>query len=311
MRGPARRMLAAAAVTAVLATAGCTSAQPTAAPGASTAVPGTTAPVGPTTTPVPPPPQLAALERRHHARLGVYAYDTGSGRTLAYRADERFAYASTFKALAAGALLAATSDAELDRVVRYGREDLVPHSPVTGRHVTDGMTLREVADAAVRHSDNTAANLMLAELGGPAGFARALRGIGDTITDPARTEPALNQAAPGDVRDTSTPRALAGSLQAYAIGDALSVADQAVLLDWLKRTTTGATLIRAGVPAGWQVGDKSGAGGYGTRNAIAVVWPPDGAPIVLAVLSRRDTRDAPYDDALVAQATRVALDALR
>ncbi|MEV4492861.1 class A beta-lactamase [Micromonospora coxensis] len=311
MSGPVRRMLAAAAVTAVLATAGCTSAQPTAVPGASTAVPGTTAPVGPTATPVPPPPQLAALERRHDARLGVYAYDTGSGRTLAYRADERFAYASTFKALAAGALLAATSDAELDRVVRYGREDLVAHSPVTGRHVTDGMTLREVADAAVRHSDNTAANLMLAELGGPAGFARALRGIGDTVTDPARTEPALNQAAPGDVRDTSTPRALAGSLQAYAIGDALSVTDQAVLLDWLKRTTTGATLIRAGVPAGWQVGDKSGAGGYGTRNAIAVVWPPDGAPIVLAVLSRRDTRDARYDDALVAQATRVALDALR
>ncbi|MGB2572495.1 class A beta-lactamase [Micromonospora citrea] len=304
MIGLARRVLAATAVTVVLTTAGCTSDRPT-------AVPGTTAPVGPTVTPVPPPPHFAALERRYDARLGVYAYDTGSGRTLAYRADERFAYASTFKALAAGALLAATSDAQLDRVVRYGREDLVTHSPVTERHVADGMTLRAVADAAVRHSDNTAANLMLAELGGPAGFERALRGIGDTVTDPARTEPALNQAAPGDVRDTSTPRAMADSLQAYAIGGALSVEDQRVLLDWLKRNTTGANLIRAGVPAGWQVADKTGAGGYGTRNDIAVVWPPDSAPIVLAVMSRRDTRDARYDDALIAQATRVALDALR
>ncbi|SCG74971.1 class A beta-lactamase [Micromonospora coxensis] len=311
MTGHTRRALAVAAVTVALATAGCAGGEPTAVPGTSPAVPGTTAPVGPTVTPVPPPPQLAALERRHDARLGVYALDTGSGRMLAYRADERFAYASTFKALAAGALLAATSDADLDRVVRYGRKDLVPHSPVTEQHVAGGMTLREIADAALRHSDNTAANLILAELGGPDGFERALRGIGDTVTDPARTEPDLNQAAPGDVRDTSTPRALADSLQAYAIGDALSVTDQAVLLDWLKRNTTGATLIRAAVPAGWQVADKTGAGGYGTRNDIAVVWPPDSAPIVLAVLSRRDSRDATHDDAVIAQATRVTLDALR
>ncbi|SCG50194.1 beta-lactamase class A [Micromonospora halophytica] len=304
MTWPVRRVLAAVVAVGLAAATGCTSARPT-------AVPGTTAPVGPTVTPVPPPAEFAALEQRYDARLGVYALDTGSGRTLAYRADERFAYASTFKALAAGALLAATSDAELDRVVRYGREDLVMHSPVTEKHVADGMTLREAADAAVRYSDNTAANLVLAELGGPAGFERALRGIGDTVTDPARTEPALNEAAPGDVRDTSTPRAMADSLQAYAIGGALSVEDQRVLLDWLKRNTTGANLIRAGVPAGWQVGDKTGAGGYGTRNDIAVLWPPDAAPIVLAVMSRRDTKDARHDDALIAEATRVTLKALR
>ncbi|WP_374199731.1 class A beta-lactamase [Micromonospora sp. NBRC 110038] len=294
--------------------AGCTSAPDTATPGAATSgatsAPGGAA-SGATASPVPPPAELTALERRFDARLGVYAVDTGTGRTLAHRADERFAYASTIKALAAGALLAATSEAELDRVVRYDRADLVSHSPVTQRHVADGMTLRAVADAAVRHSDNTAANLMFTELGGPAGLGRALRGIGDTVTNPARTETSLNEAAPGDLRDTSTPRAMAGSLRAYALGDALSAADRGVLVDWLRRNTTGATLIRAGVPAGWQVGDKTGAGGYGTRNDIAVLWPPEGAPIVLAVLSRRDAKDAQPDDALIAEAARVTIDALR
>ncbi|MFI2667048.1 class A beta-lactamase [Micromonospora carbonacea] len=303
------------------ATSDATAAPDTAAPGATaasdataapdTAAAGGTAVPGSRGFPVPPPGELVALERRFDARLGVYAVDTGTGRTLAYRADERFAYASTIKALAAGALLARTSEAELDRVVRYDRADLVPHSPVTQRHVSDGMTLRAVADAAVRHSDNTAANLMFTELGGPAGLGRALRGIGDTVTNPTRTETSLNEAAPGDVRDTSTPRALAGSLRAYALGDVLSPADRGVLVDWLRRNTTGATLIRAGVPAGWQVGDKTGAGGYGTRNDIAVLWPPDGAPVVLAVLSRRDAKDAQPDDALIAEAARVALDALR
>ncbi|TDC28706.1 class A beta-lactamase, partial [Micromonospora sp. KC213] len=252
-----------------------------------------------------------ALEQRFDATLGVYAIDTGTGRTLAHRPDERFAYASTVKALAAGALLDVTSDAELDRVVRYRRADLVTYSPITEQHVDSGMTLRAVADAAVRYSDNTAANLIFAELGGPDGFERRLREIGDTVTEPARIETALNEAAPGDVRDTSTPRAMATSLRAYALGDALSDADRAVLVDWLRRNTTGAKLIRAGVPADWQVGDKTGSGGYGTRNDIAVLWPPQGAPIVLAVLSRRDTKDAGYDDALIAEAARLVVGALR
>ncbi|WP_405093980.1 class A beta-lactamase [Micromonospora sp. NBC_01392] len=214
-------------------------------------------------------------------------------------------------ALAAGALLAATSDADLDRVVRYRRADLVSYSPVTERHVGSGMTLRAVAEAAVRQSDNTAGNLMFAELGGPAGFERALRGVGDRVTDPARTEPDLNETAPGDVRDTSTPRAWAGSLRAYALGDVLPPPDRAVLLDWMGSSTTGAGLVRAGAPAGWRVAVKSGTGGYGTRNDIAVVWSPDAAPIVLAVLTTRADRNASPDDALVAGAAAAALAAIR
>ncbi|MGC4896800.1 class A beta-lactamase [Micromonospora sp. DT31] len=312
--------VAAALVTAL--PAGCAADRPEAAPH-STGLAAPTVPTTPTTpatpanpatpasSPVPPPVELAALERRFDARLGVYALDTGTGRTLAHRADERFAYASTCKALAAGAMLATTSDADRDRVVRYRRTDLLAHSPVAEQHLGTGMTVRAAAEAAVRHSDNTAGNLLFAALGGPAGFARELRDIGDRVTRPARTEPTLNAATPGDVRDTSTPRALADSLRAYTLGDALPPADRELLLGWMRASTTGAGLVRAGVPAGWQVADKSGTGGYGTRNDIAVVWPPGGAPIVLVVLSTRGARDAEPDDALVAHAARVTLAALR
>ena len=255
--------------------------------------------------------EFARLEAEFDARLGVYAVDTGTGRAVEHRADERFGYASTFKALAAAAVLDATSTAELDQVVRYTRADLVTHSPITERHVGQGMTLRELCDAAVRYSDNTAANLLLKRLGGPAGFERALRDLGDQVTDPERFETDLNEAAPGDRRDTSTPRALAADLRAYVLGDALSVEDRAVLTGWLRGNTTGDTLIRAGVPAGWQVGDKTGSGGYGTRNDIAVVWPPDGAPIVLAILTSRDRKGAEHDDRLIARAAKLTIEALR
>lgn len=251
--------------------------------------------------------EFQRLEQTFGARLGIYAVDTGTGRTVHRRPDERFAYASTWKALAAAEVLDGTTDTELDRVVRYSAQDLVAHSPVTGKHVAEGMSLRAVADAAVRYSDNTAGNLLLRHLGGPQGFEAKLRALGDTVTDPARYETALNEATPGDRRDTSTARALAGDLRAYTVGDALTPADRDVLRGWLRGNTTGAALIRAGVPTGWVVGDKTGTGGYGTRNDIAVLWPPDRAPIVLAVLSSRDTKDATPDDGLIAQATRVVV----
>ncbi|WP_422733124.1 class A beta-lactamase [Micromonospora sp. WMMD558] len=254
-----------------------------------------------------PDREFRRLEERVDARLGVYAIDTGTGRTVGYRADERFAYASTFKALAAAEVLDETTDAELDRVVRYSADDLVTYSPITERHVADGMTLRAIADAAVRYSDNTAGNLLLRRLGGPQKFEKELREVGDKVTDPARYETALNEARPGDRRDTSTARAMAQDLRAYAVGDALEPADRDILNGWLRGNTTGGELIRAGVPDGWVVGDKTGAGGYGTRNDIAVIWPPDRAPIVLAVLSSRDQKDAGYDNALIARAAEVVI----
>ena len=253
---------------------------------------------------------LAAIERSFHARLGVYALDTATGRTVAYRADERFAYASTYKALAAGILLKRDTDAQLDHVVSYRAADLVSYSPITSRHVGTGMTVRDLIAAALDYSDNTAANLLLDQLGGPAGLQAALRGIGDPTTNVDRTEPTLNEATPGDPRDTSTPRALGTDLRAFVLGDALPAARAGLFTDWLRANTTGGPYIRSGVPAGWKVGDKTGNGGYGTRNDIGIVWPPGGAPVVVAVLSDRGTAAASSDDALIADATRAALAAL-
>ncbi|MGK5741173.1 class A beta-lactamase [Micromonospora sp. URMC 103] len=303
------------AVTALTALAGLAACGPDDHPTAglpSTPVVSSTSARGATTSPTPAvAEEFRQLETAFGARLGVHAIDTGTGRTLGYRADERFAYASTFKALAAAALLDRTSAADLDRVVRYTRADLVAHSPVTERNVATGMPLRDVVDAAIRYSDNTAGNLILRRLGGPAGFEESLRRLGDTTTEADRYETALNEGRPGDRRDTTTPRAFANDLRAYAVGDALNGEDRDLLTAWLRRNTTGGGLVRAGTPEGWVVGDKTGSGGYGARNDIAVLWPPEGAPIVLAVMSRRDAADAPYDDALIARATRIVVAALR
>ncbi len=297
---PVRFARAATAALAVLALVGCSPAPRQAAGPA----PSSTT----TTSSVQRDSDFAALERQHAARLGVYALDTGTGRELAHRPDERFAFASTFKALATGAVLRSNSVAELAKVVHYGPADLVPNSPVTGPRTS--MTLRELADAAVRYSDNTAGNLLLRELGGPAGFTRAMRDLGDTTLRSDRFEVELNTAVPGDPRDTSTPRALATTLRTLALGDALPAGERAILVDLLRANTTGGKLIRAAAPTGWVVGDKTGSGGYGTRNDIAVLWPPNRPPIVLAVLSSHPTPDADPDDALVAAAAKIALDAL-
>ena len=259
----------------------------------------------------PVPADFAAIERKFGARLGVFVLDTGTGATIAHRADERFAYASTIKAPAAGLMLRTASDADLDQVVRYRPEDLLEYAPITKQHVGTGMPLRDLAAAAVQYSDNTAANLVVAHLGGPAAVQRALRELGDDTTHVDRTEPELNEAEPGDIRDTSTPRALGGDLRRFVLGDVLPPARREILTGWLRGNTTGAKLIRAGVPAGWVVGDKTGNGGYGPRNDIAIVWPPQGAPVVVAIMSDRGKPKASSDDALIAEATKAALAALR
>jgi beta-lactamase class A len=266
--------------------------------------------------PAPPPPappapepvrtdRLPELEQRFDARLGVYALDTGTGRELAYRADERFAMCSVFKALAAAAVLHRTPPEYLDRRVRYTEADLIDPSPIAVRHVAEGMTIRELCDAAVRYSDNAAGNLLLADVGGPAGITAFARSLGDDVTRLDRTEPELNTAVPGDERDTTTPRAIAGSFRTLVLGDHLDPADRTLFTEWLVGNTTGDERIRAGMPAGWRVGDKTGTGSYGTANDVAIVWPPGAAPVALAVLTSRATEDATRDNALLAQAAAV------
>ncbi|MFI6937668.1 class A beta-lactamase [Streptomyces sp. NPDC050418] len=249
---------------------------------------------------------LKELERKYGARLGVFAVSTGDGREVAFNADERFAYASTFKAFAAAAVLRKYSVSGMDKVVMYSRSDLIDYSPVTEKHVDTGMTLRDLCDAAVRYSDNTAANLLLDALGGPQGLAAALAEAGDVTTKVVRGEPELSRWVPGETRDTTTPRVWADDLRAFVLGDALGKNEREQLTQWLRTNTTGDELIRAGVPKGWTVGDKTGTTSYyGGRNDIAVVWPPDAAPIVMAIMSHRDTKDARHDNKLIAEAASV------
>ncbi|TCP21724.1 beta-lactamase class A [Scopulibacillus darangshiensis] len=255
---------------------------------------------------------FAKLEDKFDARLGIFALDTGTNQTVTYRSDERFAYASTLKALTVGALLQQKSLADLNQTITYTQDDLVNYNPITKKHVDTGMTLKELCDAALRYSDNTAENLILKQLGGPSSLKKSLRKIGDNVTNPENFEPKLNEVKPGETHDTSTPKALAESLKAFTIGDALPTKKRSLLVDWLKRSTTGDTLIRAGVPKGWEVGDKSGGSpSYGIRNDIAVIWPPKGDPIVLAILSNRDKKDKGYNDKLIAQATKEVINILK
>ncbi|RBP28092.1 MULTISPECIES: class A beta-lactamase BlaIII [Bacillus] len=254
---------------------------------------------------------FAKLEKEYDAKLGIYALDTGTNQTVAYHSDDRFAFASTSKSLAVGALLRKNSLEALDQRITYTHEDLSNYNPITEKHVDTGMTLKELADASVRYSDSTAHNLILKQLGGPSEFEKILREMGDTVTTSERFEPELNEVHPGETHDTSTPEAIAKTLQSFTLGTALPIEKRELLVDWMKRNTTGDKLIRAGVPKGWEVADKTGAGSYGTRNDIAIIWPPNKKPIILAILSNHDKEDAKYDDKLIADATKVVLNTLK
>ncbi len=246
--------------------------------------------------------QLLALERKFDARLGVYAVATGSGSAIAHRADERFAFCSTFKGLAAAAVLARNPLSHLDTVVDYTDADLMKSAVITSRHVGTGMTIRDLCDAAVRYSDGTAGNLLLRDLGGPAELTAYLRGLDDTVTRMDRIEPSITEATPGDPRDTTSPRAIGTDYRKIVLGDALPEERRAFLRDLLERNLTGAQRIRAGLPADWRVADKTGTGDYGTLNDIAIAWPPDTAPLVISIMSSKPTRDAEYNQALLAEA---------
>lgn len=230
---------------------------------------------------------VAGLEERFDSRIGLYARNVRTGETLAHRADDREAMCSTFKALAAASVLRRGRD--LDRVVRYTATDLVDYSPITGERRS--MTVGEFCDAAIRYSDNTAANLLLAQIGGPRGLTRDLRRLGDDVTRLDRWETDLNSAIPGDDRDTSTPRALATTYRHLTLGDGLGGSDRWALRGWLEANTTSVETFRSGLPEGWWCADKTGSGSYGVTNIAGLVTAPDGTQIAVAALTRRSTTD--------------------
>ncbi|WP_409997697.1 class A beta-lactamase [Bradyrhizobium sp. SZCCHNRI3043] len=227
---------------------------------------------------------IAGIEADSVGRLGVALLDTASGALSGHRLDERFPMCSTFKAVLAAAILTKVDAGaeQLARRIPIAQGDILSYAPVTKLHVgTSGLSIGELCEATVTLSDNTAANLLLASLGGPTGLTRAIRGFGDAITRLDRIEPELNESVPGDPRDTTTPAAMAQTLAKLTTGNALSTASRDVLNGWLIACKTGGAKLRAGLPGEWRIGDKTGAGERGSSNDVAVIWPTGRAPVIV------------------------------
>ncbi|OKP03285.1 class A beta-lactamase [Xenorhabdus eapokensis] len=250
--------------------------------------------------------QLSILEKNANGRLGVVLLDTTDHSIISYRENERFPLCSTSKLMTVSAMLkkSETNVHLLNQRVHYQQSELVEYSPMTEKHLKDGMTLGELSAATLQYSDNTAMNLLLNQLHGPNEVTRFARIIGDNSFRLDRYEPELNTAIPGDERDTSTPQAMAKSLYYLVLGDALATTQREQLVKWIKGNTTGGASIRAGVPKDWIVGDKTGRCDYGTTNDIAVIWPvPNRAPLVLVTyFTQPDSKATARPDVLAAAA---------
>jgi beta-lactamase class A len=230
--------------------------------------------------------QIRAIEARNGGRLGVLIVDTATRAAIENRPDERFPLTSTFKFLAAAAVLKLVDAGEqqLDRIIPYTEADVEPtYSPMTKNHVGVGMSIVDICAAAVVLSDNTAGNLLLRILGGPEGLTSFCRSLGDQVTRLDRTEPTLNTAIPGDERDTASPRAMVANMRRILLENTLSVASRQRLETWLVDDKVGGNRLRAGIPSTWRIGDKTGGGENGTANTIGILWPPGAAPILAAV----------------------------
>ncbi|MBN9554066.1 MAG: class A beta-lactamase [Alphaproteobacteria bacterium] len=239
---------------------------------------------------------LAAMEKRLGLRIGVAALDTGNGNSIFYRESERFLMCSTFKVMLVAAVLTRVDAGKerLERVIRYQKSDLLEYAPETSKNLARGMSVGALCAATVTLSDNTAANLLFADIGGPPGLTSFARDLGDSRTRFDRTEGALN--VPDGERDTTVPSAMLANLRDILLGDTLSSASRKQLTDWM----TGLSRLRAGLPAGWKAGDKTGSGAAGALNDIAILWPPAGrAPVlVCAYTDGNRAGDAPQDRAL-------------
>jgi beta-lactamase class A len=255
--------------------------------------------------------KFAELEATSDGRLGVSAINTANNARIQYRAEERFPLCSTSKVMVVAAILKQSEENEslLQKRITYRKKEVEKsgYTPITQQHLTNGMSVNELCQAAIEYSDNMAMNLLMKILGGP----RAVNAYAESINDHTfrldRWEPELN-TAPGDNRDTTTPNAMANSLKQLTLGDVLAPPQQEQLKTWLKNNTTGNARIRAGVPKGWIVGDKTGTGDYGTSNDIAIIWPPNCSPIILAIYFTQNKKEATLRENVIASTTHLVLD---
>jgi beta-lactamase class A len=257
--------------------------------------------------------RIAAVETRIGGRIGVAALDTSNSKRIDYRPEERFPMCSTFKFLAAAAVLKRVDEKQekLERFVPYGAKQILEYAPVTREHLKQGgMTLGALCAAAIEQSDNTAGNLLLDAIGGPAGLTNFVRTLGDRVTRLDRIEPELNSAVPGDERDTTTPAAICSDMQRLLLADALSESSRRQLEEWLQHNETGGLMIRAGVPKNWVIGDKTGRGSNGATNDIAIIRPPDRAPILLAIYCVGSTATANDRAAAIAEVAKIVAESM-
>ncbi|AHV92400.1 hypothetical protein BTL50_08040 [Bordetella holmesii] len=219
---------------------------------------------------------------------------------------------STFKVLAVGAVLArvARGEDDLSRPMRLSAADIVAHSPVTQQRLNEGMTLGQLCDAALVVGDNTAANLLLSTIGGPPGVTAYARSLGDAVTRLDRLETALNDATPGDDRDTTSPVAMAENLRQLVLGDALPGPERERVRDGLLHCQTGKGRLRAGLPAAWTFGHRTGAGGHGTCNDIGIAWPPSAGPVVISAYLTESPLPLPERERVLAEAGRIVVHGL-
>lgn len=256
---------------------------------------------------------IAELEVNTGGKIGIYAINTANNMTLHYRGYERFPMGCTSKVMGVAAILKKSMQQPdlLQKRVNYTKADLTNWSPVTAKHLSDGMTIEALCAAAISHSDNTAMNLLVKELGGLKEINSFAQAIGNTTfrQDHGWPEEAKS-GGDGNLDDSSTPKDMAESLEKLALGKVLGEAQQKLLVDWLQQNATGNHRIRAGVPKDWVVGDKTGTGDYGTTNDIAVIWPQGCAPIVLAIYYTHPDKDARMQEPIITTVTRLVVNQL-
>ena len=257
-----------------------------------------------------PEDEFAAMEQRMGIRLGVAAIAAGSGRGLSHRGDELFPMCSTSKLLLAACVLSKVDAGteQLKRPISYSEKDLLEYAPVTKAHVKEGaLPVGELCAAAVEVSDNTAANLLLAQVGGPVGVTKFIRSLGNAVTRLDRTEPELNTALPGDPRDTTSPKAMVDSMKALLAGTILSTPSQELLISWLEKCETGDNRLRAGIPEDWRAGDKTGTGENGAIGDVGIFWPPGKGPILIAAYVLGGSAPRAEREQAIASAARVVV----
>lgn len=236
-----------------------------------------------------PAPEFLAYEHETGGRIGVYAHNLKTGRALAWRQDERFVMCSTFKASLVACVLQRVDrgDEHLDRSISYGTKDLIGYAPTARANVSTGsLSVAEMCRAAVELSDNTCTNLLLASIGGPLAMTAFWRSIGDPLTRLDHYEPELNESRPGNPEDTTTPAAMAENLRRLLLGRILSSASRQRLTGWMLGCRTGANRLRAGLPARWRIGDKTGNNGQDAAGDIAVAWPSHDRPILICAYTQ-------------------------